>query len=505
MKQDPTKLQAPDPEKYWQEAEKLLDAHYRQKRRKKRGLLLLAFLCLSSLSYFLIEDQQDQSESRRHTLAEKDNSISESKADSIPFRTADEKIQVASPTAMNKPSGKSIESNESTIAFEKKSRLTMVESNEPLSGATTHTSKKSDTFMKDDTQGSASASTSVKEDQPLKDKDDQGLTQNLSIEPDNNYTLPVSATEVQPRVSHAGNQQSISLLEPRDSRHLSESEAVMRPVTIEMPHLPSTETAGSGFGLAGSVYLLAHSVSKELSAAKESEYLIRRENEEKRLIAPGIGIRLDFIKKNFSFGVGAEYSSLGEKTNYDSYRNTTVNTYRGEWQTYLRTIVDTDTAYISGLRYFLETQINKLDSNYTTYIDSSKVKVTDPTISERNGNVRFSYIEIPLILAYSIPVKRFSLGLSMGISPAWLTAEKGFYLRSDQSGVIDVSELKPLKTFILNARAGLNLGYQLNPRMNVFIGPHMKKNLGIISNSSQEVKQRYTTAGINAGLVYRFR
>jgi len=505
MKQDPTKLQAPDPEKYWQEAEKLLDAHYRQKRRKKRGLLLLAFLCLSSLSYFLIEDQQDQSESRRHTLAEKDNSISETRADSIPFRTPDEKILISSPTAMNKPSGKSIESNEATVSIANKNRFTEVESKEPFSGTISHSSKKSDPSMTDDRQGVANASTSVKEDQPLKDKDDQGLTQNLSTKPENDYTLPRSAKEVQTSVSGTGTHQSISLLEPRDSRHLSESEAVMRPVTIEMPPLPSTEAVGSGFGLAGSIYVLAHSVSKELSAATESEYLIRREKEENNLIAPGIGIRLDFIKKNFSFGVGAEYSSLGEKTNYDSYRNTTVNTYRGEWQTYLRTIVDTDTAYISGLRYFLETQINKLDSNYTTYIDTSKVKVTDPTISERNGNVRFSYIEIPLIVAYTVPVKRFSLGLSMGISPAWLTAEKGFYLRPDQSGVIDVSELKPLKTFILNARAGLNLGYQLNPRMNVFIGPHMKKNLGTISNSSQEVKQRYTTAGINAGLVYRFR
>jgi hypothetical protein len=269
--------------------------------------------------------------------------------------------------------------------------------------------------------------------------------------------------------------------------------------------MPAAEPGRSGYGLSGSVYVYTHNVSKILSADSRSEYLDRRENEEKNLVVPGAGIKLDLIKKNLSFSIGAEYASLGEKTNYDSYRDILVNTYRGEWQTYLRTIVDTDTAYISGLRYFLETQINKLDSNYTTVIDSSREKVTDPTIAERNGNVRFSYIEIPLVATYTIPVKRFTIGICAGISPAWLITEKGYYLKPDQSGVISVSELKPLKTFILNARAGLNLGYQLNPRWNVFIGPHMKKNLGNISNSSQQVKQRYTSTGINAGLVYRIR
>jgi hypothetical protein len=501
MKKDFDNIPAPDAEQSWQAAKKMLDQHFQSKRRKRRiafvFLACLGLLCTSYLFHFQmnkpdrtgtvnIENKvipntinNDESELLNtekpsdQLTGNKDDNASQiiSRKDEIPNERAASQMNVIRSDRERKVQ---------TTGISQENKAVVMMNNEPAMNSASKTGNKANDLSTVEIH--TSNQTEIK----------SGIVQN-------------SGTEV---TSHAYKTEiplnnELSFLSPVSKSEIENHIDIPNLLNKESVH-PTTEpkrTAESGFAL--SFYMGIHQISKTLDAHEASEYLKRRENEEEVMYAPSVGINANWIENNFSAGIGIEYSYLGEKVAYGAYKPETKYEQYGNWQTYNRIVTDTDTAYISGLRWFLQTQVNQLDSIYTTYTDSSRIKVPDPTLSERNGTTKFYYVEVPIMIRYQFPFNRFSVGISAGVSPAWLSSENGYYLKEDQSAVESVSISKPLKTFILNGRVGINLSYSLNPRMNIFVNPQLKTNLKSISNTDNPIRQKYSAIGVNLGLVYR--
>ena len=179
-----------------------------------------------------------------------------------------------------------------------------------------------------------------------------------------------------------------------------------------------------------SIYGGVHSINKNLSGGSEwKNYLQHRKYEEDAILAPSVGVSLAANINSFTVSIGAEYSVYGEKTKYYPYSNQLTITDNSTWNTFIVNYIDTDTAYIFGNQRFIETIMQRTDSNYVFEQDTSEEYKYDQRIAQSNGVNRLYYVEIPLEVSYCLNKGRAGFGLSGGISPALLVQEKGYYIR----------------------------------------------------------------------------
>ncbi len=508
MRKDFDNIQPPDHEQFWPDAEKMLDQHFQQKRRNKRiAFISITVLGLLVTSYFLTSYMQQSAQS---PFTNRNTTVPSNLSSDTELRNIEKETKYAHNLA--DPKNK----KEITTISNGKSSTTLI----PSSDNDVSTGKKSieNAIAVPDTKPRVQSklNSKITLNQPgEKMKSGEKSTESLAlirksevtIEKDQEVeiTIPYKNSIAENEIIQARSHNEISLLQPLKNHELQSRDVEYKLQTKELLQSPEVSDNKTKSALAFSFYIGASSVSKKLESEESTHFLERRTQEEKNIIVPVLGINLGWIKNNFSSSLGLEYSYLGENTIYGAYSEQTNYTQVGNWQTFNHMVTDTDTAYVSGLHWFLHTQVNQLDSTYNSYTDTSSVRLFDPSVSEHNGVTKFYYVEIPIMIRYQLPYKRFALGLSAGISPAWLTSEKGYYLKEDQSGVESVTESKPLKTFILNGRIGIDLSYSLNPRLNLFVSPGLKKNLKSISNSDQVVRQKYTSTGISLGLVYKIK
>src|SRR5207249_336685 len=95
------------------------------------------------------------------------------------------------------------------------------------------------------------------------------------------------------------------------------------------------------------------------------------------------------------------------------------------------------------------TQTQVLDSAYHQQIDSIDQKVYREQLASANGTNKFYFIEAPVEISYSFIKSKFGIGASIGVAPAWLMSEKGYYLSRDLSGVESIFENKSLNHFLI--------------------------------------------------------
>ena len=251
------------------------------------------------------------------------------------------------------------------------------------------------------------------------------------------------------------------------------------------------------------VYAGAHSINKSIQSSSDwQNYLNHRKTEENSVITPTIGLSVSATKNLFTLSIGAEFSSYGEKTNYYPYSLQDSIITNSSWQTFVSNYTDTDTAYITGNPYLLQTIMQRQDSSYVMNQDTVEASKYDKLIAEKNGVNRISYAEIPIELSICFTKGRAGFGVSGGVSPALLVSQKGNYLRRDSRGVESFSEIKSFRKFMLNARFSADFYYRFSGRAKLLIRPQIKSNLNSVFENSYGVKQKYYSTGILFGISY---
>jgi hypothetical protein len=252
-----------------------------------------------------------------------------------------------------------------------------------------------------------------------------------------------------------------------------------------------------------SVYVGAHSINKRIQGSNDwQSHLNQRKNEENSIITPSIGLSVSATKKLFTLSMGVEFSTYGEKTNYYPYSLKDSITSNSSWQTFISNYTDTDTAYITGNPYFMQTILQRQDSAIVISQDTIETSQYDKLIAERNGINRIFYLELPIELSICFSKGKAGFGVSGGISPALLVSQKGNYLRRDGRGLESFSEIKTFRKIMVNARFSADFYYRFSGRAKLLIRPQIKSNLNSVFENSYGVKQKYYSTGVLFGISY---
>ncbi|TAH41911.1 MAG: hypothetical protein EYC69_07085 [Bacteroidetes bacterium] len=490
--------QAPDPEKFWPEAEKMLDKHFKLQRRKKIfALAFIAGLLFIGTTYLLVSEKTS-------------------------FKTTEKSVEtqtMASSTEAHEPKANTKSQSNKSVENLGRNR------NNPKENATSEIKKDSEIKVKErhkahtETSVLANSKTGKLTDDKLNLISNQVNTPHIN--PSGNLWKESEKmkentgsfeSHIQEKSTNASSVTYHSLLEEGVLSSTVPFIASIKPIKFPQQEneaqlkapfklnsdLKKTNTKGLSIGM----YFTLQNVSKNIQAEENPEYIERRSTEEKSITSPGIGIVVSRSWNNLSYGIGLEYSYLGEKTTYDAYSRQTQYTQTGSWQTYTHLVTDIDTVYVSGLQWFLETQVSRVDSTYETRVDSILINKYDPSISDRNSINKIQYMEVPLLLTYSFPLHKFKIGISGGISPVFILSQRGHYLKQDLSGVESIEDKKPFNAFLLNGRLGLDISYLLNPRVRIFCNPHWKTNITDITKSKESYSQNYTVWGFQFGAAY---
>jgi hypothetical protein len=243
-------------------------------------------------------------------------------------------------------------------------------------------------------------------------------------------------------------------------------------------------------------------VNKLLSFDGEGKAgLQHRESEEDPVTLPVVGIAFAASKQSFGLSIGAEFSILGEKTNYYPYSLKPDFVDNSFWQYYQVSYIDVDTAYIMGNAYYMDNIRMRDDSSYIAQVDTVEVSRYDEEIARNNGINRLYYIEMPVEVSYVVSQGKAGLGFSGGIAPAMLIHKKGHYIRSDGRGIESFEEMT-FRKFLLNARVSADFYYRIGGRTKIVLRPQVRTNLSSVLGRDSGVSQRYYSTGLLFGVTY---
>jgi hypothetical protein len=267
--------------------------------------------------------------------------------------------------------------------------------------------------------------------------------------------------------------------------------------------LPDKKSSYSHVVFEVSAYGGVNYIQKNITGNEEwNNYLQHRKNEEEAIVAPSIGISMTANLNSLSIRAGIEYSQYGEKTNYYPYSNQLTIDDNSTWQLFMSNYVDTDTAYIWGNQHFFETVRQRADSMYVVDYDSTEEYKYDENIAKNNGTNKIYYVEIPVEVSYVLNKGRMGFGISGGIAPAFLSMERGHYLRKDGRGIESFEEIESFRKFLMNGRVGVDIYYRAGDRIKLMLRPQFKTNLNSIFESDYGVNQKYYSTGILFGVTY---
>jgi hypothetical protein len=223
-----------------------------------------------------------------------------------------------------------------------------------------------------------------------------------------------------------------------------------------------------------------------LQSDPETEALkMQRIANEKPISSSVYGLKFNYHYKNWVFSTGFDYSTLGEKLNYNIDR----------------TVVDQDGGYskvdtIWASVYNPETSWERMIVGYDiNWVDEYK----NENFTFQNYN-RYSYIEVPVSIGYKFSKGRFGFQPSLGLSFGFLYSANGKLPQLDPAAFTEISNesayLKPMATSLL---FGFSAEYQIATKYSLFIKPFFKKGIGSVYQN-YALSGSYKRAGIKIGI-----
>jgi hypothetical protein len=252
----------------------------------------------------------------------------------------------------------------------------------------------------------------------------------------------------------------------------------------------------AGFGM--------YSVNKYLSATNMDAYINRRNAEESKAVFASYQVGIQVQMKRWGLSSGLEYSSYGEKIQYNNWLNGFQNSVQTNTNYQIDSSFYTHYYYIRGNEFSYTSLVEQTDTLITYDTTQIAGKIT-ADVSKVNSRTQFSYVEIPLVLHYDLIQKRkISFGVQTGISLGILQQKRGYYLDAQLSEFTNLKDSKDFSQLVWNARVGLNLHYYFKPATSVFLRPEFRTNLQSIFTPTTGINQRYQSLGLTIGISKSF-
>ena len=230
-----------------------------------------------------------------------------------------------------------------------------------------------------------------------------------------------------------------------------------------------------------------------------------RNKREQEIVTGQVGVAVGVGRRSWDATIGVELTQYGERNEYvpRSYQDQYIDD--SYWQAYTYWSVDTDTAYIMGNPWMMNTDVQMTDSNWVASYDTVNQLSYDPSIDAARTRTSIRYIEFPLDFTWRLSSNRWGFGITAGFAPAWLSSSRGRYISRSLRGSESMQELGELRQFLLNARFGLEAEYRMHPNVTLLVRPQYRQQFGSVFKEGSGISQRYQAAGVQAGVRYRFR
>lgn len=217
------------------------------------------------------------------------------------------------------------------------------------------------------------------------------------------------------------------------------------------------------------------------------------EQQETSAFSPVVSLEtgIKFNKLPVDFNLGATFMQMGEdalfavtSTLLDTAFDVTVDSLLLVDSTY----IDTAWVYTYDWMYI----------NDTAYIISS----TDTTVVRKASN-RLYYVEIPMLIGYSLRYNNWQFRLSTGPSIGFLRNRAGYYPNDDFSGYNALEETQYFNRTVWYWRAEPTVGYYISPNVLLQCRGTFRVQLSDTYNADDR-SLRYWTHGLQVGLRYTF-
>jgi hypothetical protein len=267
-----------------------------------------------------------------------------------------------------------------------------------------------------------------------------------------------------------------------------------------------TKDAASRFfvgamGYGGSAMRMINSEDSDLEARKEAE--------EKTGLYTSAQIQLGYSFGNWSIMTGIGQWTQEEKLSYTNQLNGNLPVDNGFWDINSQTITMVDSNWVidgiyQGHWNYDSTSVTYVDSTYITQWDTA-FGAYDTSMAAYNGTHRLRYIEVPIMASYRLPLKKFDLELSAGMSFGFYSSSAGkSYLNAEQSAVLNSGEQKALfQSPVYSALFGVGIAYPISRHWELLAQAQGRYTLNSVTNTTAW-SQRYLQYGLGAGVRYRF-
>lgn len=237
------------------------------------------------------------------------------------------------------------------------------------------------------------------------------------------------------------------------------------------------------------------------------DLLEKRKNEERNPVTTDIGVTARYgFSNGLYLGSGFNYYKMGENAKYSAFdvvnEKKVPHTYFTYHDTGYLKYTDWDTSFLPFEQkvYTAYEWVTETDS---TQVVGEKTVFDTLRVPEKEVNNRFSYIELPLLVGYQIPMGKWTLGGDVGTGINFLVNAQGNYpnLETGAYPSLATSEYRLLSyTFLSN----LSLGRELGEHWGLYGNLRFRQQLTSPQKSTDMLHARYRSFGFQFKLNYRF-
>lgn len=137
------------------------------------------------------------------------------------------------------------------------------------------------------------------------------------------------------------------------------------------------------------------------------------------------------------------------------------------------------------------------------FVDNSvrRDSITDAVYISSNIRQSFTYLELPLLVRYSLLDKRFGLNLTGGFSPGIMTEYKAQFTYEGEH--IDLNNESDFYNMILNSHVGLGIHYRITGSLSISLDPAFKYSLNSI-RKDHSIQYHPYSVSVFTGVRYSF-
>lgn len=276
------------------------------------------------------------------------------------------------------------------------------------------------------------------------------------------------------------------------------------------PPLPDIPKATNASPLSFNMELyIEPTLSGQLLKARSSDatalldYRKRNENP-----SPGInwGLEGRISRKKLFVQTGIRYSVFGANADYP-FSTTLLDSSRSHFEVNIQNKWEYHTYWVwtenSGVVYYIPAQ----DSNLVQMIDSTWKILIDTSYKKRSekSQLRYRYVEIPLLLGYQFGKGKLKTEFSGGVAVGFLSGMKGNIVAADLNSTIPANtDNFPYNKPLLNLLLRIGCSYNLNENWSIFTRSAFRYTPQSAFGTGYPLYQRNYSVGLQFGIKYSF-